>query len=479
MVRQSQRNGGSLGESILKTDRRTDGPTDGSSGNLPAFRAALFEDAGLSRGADGRLLASGVALEEIAREVGTPAFVYNADAIRARFRQLSGALASVSHRVCYAVKANANLAVLRVLRDLGAGADIVSGGELRRVLAAGFDPSTIVFSGVGKTPAELEEAADRGIDQINIESLEELTALEGIASGRTRPVRTGIRVNPSVTVNTHPFISTGTAAAKFGIPADQVVETACRIAGHPHLVLTGLAMHLGSQLLDVEPYRTGVQRLADILAAVRAHGVTTIESVDVGGGLGIRYHDEEPLGPARLAEALLPVLGQLGVSLHLEPGRYLVGAAGVLLTSVLYRKHSGGKDFVVVDAGMSDLVRPSHYMAYHDIVVTHDRNRAQRQVDVVGPICESGDFLALERVIPEVEQGDTLAVLGAGAYGFVMGSHYNARPRPVEVLVDEGRWGVVRRRETYEDLVAGECVDPLTIDNCHPEPKADPSLRPG
>jgi diaminopimelate decarboxylase len=312
--------------------------------------------------------------------------------------------------------------------------------------------------------AELEEAADRGIDQINIESLEELTALERIASSRTRPVRTGIRVNPSVTVNTHPFISTGTAAAKFGIPADQVVETARRIAAHPHLVLTGIAMHLGSQLLDVEPYRAGVQRLADILAAVRAHRVMTIESVDIGGGLGIRYHDEEPPGPDRLAEALLPVLGPLGVSLHLEPGRYLVGAAGVLLTNVLYRKHSGGKDFVVVDAGMSDLVRPSHYMAYHDIVVTHDRNRAQRQVDVVGPICESGDFLALERGIPEVEQGDTLAVLGAGAYGFVMGSHYNARPRPVEVLVDQGRWGIARRRERYEDLVMGEIVDPLAID---------------
>ena len=283
--------------------------------------------------------------------------------------------------------------------------------------------------------------APAGIDQINIESLEELGALEAIAARRGRPVRTGIRVNPSVTVETHPFISTGTAAAKFGIPADQVVETARRISKHPRLVLTGIAMHLGSQLLDVEPYRTGVQRLADILGAIRAEGITTIESVDIGGGLGIRYRDERPLGPSRLAEVILPVLGPLGVTLHLEPGRYLVGAAGLLLTTVLYRKHSGGKDFVVVDAGMSDLVRPSHYMAYHDIVVTHDRNREHRQVDVVGPICESGDFLALERDLPGVDQGDTLAVLGAGAYGFVMGSHYNARPRPAEVLVDEGKLG--------------------------------------
>lgn len=425
------------------------------------FRPALFEDAGLSRDADGRLLASAVPLDDIAAQVGTPAFVYNADAIRARFEDLSRALAGIPHRVCYAVKANANLAVLRVLRDLGAGADIVSGGELRRVLAAGFDPAMIVFSGVGKTPDELREACERGIGQINIESLEELTALEAIATSRADRVRVGIRVNPSVTVNTHPFISTGTAAAKFGIPADQVVETAGRIAGHPKLVLSGIAMHLGSQLLDAEPYRAGAQRLADVVGAIRGLGISTIESVDVGGGLGIRYRDERPLGPSRLAEAILPVIGPLGVSLHLEPGRFLVGAAGLLLATVLYRKHAGGKDFVVIDAGMSDLVRPSHYMAYHDIVVTREQGRRLRQVDVVGPICESGDFLALERDIPEVEQGDTLAVLGAGAYGFVMGSHYNARPRPAEVLVDGGRWGVARKRESYEDLVAGEAVTPI------------------
>ena len=425
------------------------------------FRAALFEDAGLSRDEGGRLLASRVPLDDIARDVGTPTFVYNADAIRARFRELSGALAGVPHRICYAVKANANLAVLRVLRDLGAGADIVSGGELRRVLAAGFDPRTVVFSGVGKTPDELREACEHGIDQINIESLEELAAIEALAATLSRPVRVGIRVNPSVTVNTHPFISTGTAAAKFGIPADQVVETAKRISGHPKLVLTGIAMHLGSQLLDVEPYRAGAERLADILRAIRGLGVSTVESVDVGGGLGIRYRDERPLGPSRLAEAICPVLAPLGVSLHLEPGRYLVGAAGLLLATVLYRKHSGGKDFVIVDAGMSDLVRPSHYMAYHDIVVTREQGRPLRQVDVVGPICESGDFLALERDIPGVEQGDTIAVLGAGAYGFVMGSHYNARPRPAEVLVDGAGWGVARKRERYEDLVAGEQVDPI------------------
>lgn len=459
-MRPAQRDGGRLGEGIL-TDGRPGGPTGGD----PLFRAGLFADAGLVRDAQGVLLASGVSLDDIAREVGTPAFVYHADAIRSRFRELESALAEAPHRVCYAVKANSNLAVLRVLRDLGAGADIVSAGELRRAVKAGFDPGTIVFSGVGKTPAELVEACDAGIGQINIESLEELAVLEGIAAGRSVAVRVGIRVNPSVTVNTHPFISTGTAAAKFGIPADQVVETAARISAHPRLRLTGVAMHLGSQLLDVEPYRAGAARLADLVRRIRGLGVTTLESVDVGGGLGIRYRDESPLGPEAFAAAILPVLIPLGLAVHLEPGRFLVGAAGLLLTTVLYRKHSGGKDFVIVDAGMSDLVRPSHYMAYHDIVVTRERGRAEQRVDVVGPICESGDFLALERDLPGVEAGDTLAVLGAGAYGFVMGSQYNARPRPAEVLVDRGRWGVARRRETYADLVAGESVQPLPMDD--------------
>ena len=402
-----------------------------------------------------------MAAEEIAARVGTPVFVYNAESIRRKYQTLGRAFAGHPHRIHYAVKANGNLAVLGVLRDQGAGCDIVSLGELERALAAGFDPGLIVFSGVGKTRDELTRAAEAGIGQINVESLEELAALETIAAGRDRPVRTGIRINPSVTVDTHPFISTGTAAAKFGIPADQALETARRIAASPHLRLTGLAMHLGSQLLDPAPYFAGARRLAGLVEEIRHAGISTLESLDVGGGLGIRYHLERPLEPSQLAAAILPILGRLGLALHFEPGRYLVGNAGVLLTTVLYRKHAGGKDFAVVDAGMSDLVRPSHYMAYHDIVVATLPDRPVRRVDVVGPICESGDFLALERDLPDPRQHEVLAVLGAGAYGFVMGSTYNARPRPAEVLVDRGKWGVARQRETVSSLMAGETVDPI------------------
>ena len=439
-------------------DRRTGGQAD-SGGR----EAALFADAGLTRRAEGALLVAGVPVEEIARRAGTPAYVYNAEAIRSAYASLRAALdglAPLESRIHYAVKANGALAVLRVLRDLGAGCDIVSQGELRRALAAGFPPERIVFSGVGKTAGELREACAAGIGQINVESLEELDALGRIAAeGPGRRVATGIRVNPDVTVDTHPYITTGTAAAKFGIPADLVVETARRIAAHPHLRLTGIAMHVGSQLLDAAPYRKGAARLAELVAAIRGAGITTLRTLDLGGGFGIRYSDETPLAPAELVAAIRPVVAPLGLTLHLEPGRYLVGSAGILLATVLYRKHSGGTHFVVVDAGMNDLVRPSHYRAHHEIVVACERGRPARPVDVVGPICETGDFLALGRALPEVEPGEVVAILGAGAYGFVMGSTYNARPRPPEVMVDGGQWAVVRPRESLDDLLRGEVTD--------------------
>lgn len=426
------------------------------------MRELLFADAGLDRGPDGELRFGGVPAGEIARSVGTPAYAYNAEAIRRRYAELTEALAPLPHQIQYAVKANGCLAVLRVLRDLGAGCDIVSVGELRRALAAGYTPERIVFSGVGKTPAELAESCAAGIGQINIESLEEVEALAHAAASGGRRIRAGIRVNPDVTVDTHPFITTGTAAAKFGIPADQVVETARRIAAHPQMELAGIAMHIGSQLLEPGPYVKGARTLADLIGAIRGAGIQTLRSIDLGGGLGIRYNDESPLEPGALAEAIRPVVAPLGLSLHLEPGRYLVGSAGILLATVLYRKHAGGKEFVVVDAGMNDLVRPSHYNAHHEVVVVSDRGRAVQPVDVVGPICESGDFLALQRPLPAVDRGEVLAILGVGAYGFVMSSTYNARPRAPEVLVDTGRWAVARPRETHEDLLRGErpeCLD--------------------
>ncbi|MGQ0703469.1 MAG: diaminopimelate decarboxylase [Gemmatimonadales bacterium] len=408
----------------------------------------------MTRGPDGGLRLAEVPLAELAREAGTPAYVYNAEAIRRRFAELDRALVSFPHRIDYAVKANACGGVLAVLRDLGAGSDIVSVGELRRVQAAGFAPDRIVFSGVGKRPDELAAAVHAGIGQINLESLEELEVLAREAAGYDGPpVRVGIRVNPDVTVDTHPYTRTAMAAAKFGIPADQVLDIAHRVRHYPRLVLVGLAMHVGSQVLAPTPFVQGAVGLAELLGALRAVGITTIDSLDLGGGLGIRYHAEPPLDPGRLAAALAPVVGGLGVTIRIEPGRYLVGGAGLLLTTVLYRKHAGGTDFVVVDAGMNDLERPSRYQAYHEIVAVDDRGRPERMVDVVGPICESGDFLALGRMLPEVARGDVLAILGAGAYGFVMSSNYNDRPRPPEIMVDGGRWWVARRRETVEDLL--------------------------
>jgi diaminopimelate decarboxylase len=419
----------------------------------------LFRDAGLER--QGRVLRlGGVSLVEIAERAGTPVFVYNADAIRARYRSLDAAMADLPHRICYAVKANSNLAVLRVLRELGAGADIVSAGELKRVLAAGFSPERIVFSGVGKTEDELLTAVRAHIGHLNVESREELELLARIAERERATVRVGIRVNPDVTTDTHPYISTGKSGIKFGVPTDQVLPAAEYIQRHARLELTTIAMHLGSQIMDTEPFLQGISRLTDLVAKLRLHGVSTLQVLDLGGGLGIRYSEERSLEPERFAAAVVPPLQSAGLTVYLEPGRFLVGSAGVLLTRVLYRKHSGGKEFVVVDAGMNDLVRPSHYHAYHEIVELEERNRPAGRADIVGPVCETGDFLALDRMIPGLHAGDGLAVLGAGAYGFAMASNYNSRPRAAEVMVDHGRWWVSREREELDQLFSGEKMSP-------------------
>lgn len=427
-----------MGESVLSLERQ----------------AALFDDAGLSRSQEGELRLEGVSLQHIAREAGTPAYVYNSATIGRRFGELTSALSGLAHRIDYAVKANSCRAVLEVLQQLGAGCDIVSVGELRRVLAAGFSADRVVFSGVGKRPDELEAAIGARIGQINLESIEELDALASVA-GRIggAPARVGIRVNPDVTVETHPYTRTAMAAAKFGIPADQVVEVACRIRQYRQLSLVGLAMHVGSQVLDPSPFVQGAKRLTELFGTLRAQGIDSIDSMDLGGGLGIRYNAETPLAPARLVDAIRPVVAPLGITIRIEPGRFLVGSGGVLLATVLYRKHAGGTDFVVVDTGMNDLERPSRYQAHHEIVTVREPGRPERLVDIVGPICESGDFLALGRMLPAVEPGEVLAILGAGAYGFVMSSNYNERPRPPEIMVDKDRWRVVRARETIEDLL--------------------------
>ncbi len=401
-------------------------------------------------------------LRAIAERVGTPAYVYSANLIRAQYHALHDALQSVPHRICYSVKANGNIGVLKVLKALGAGADIVSVGELRRALAAGFEPGAVVFSGVGKSAAELEEAIRVGVGYLNVESPAELDGVIAVAHRLKQRASLGIRVNPDVATETHPYTRTGEKTAKFGVPFDEVVSVAQRIAAEPRFTLRGLAMHLGSQITDVEPYHRGTVKLLELVTALRASGIATIDALDVGGGLAVRYHNEKAPTPAAFAAAVAPPIAQAGLGLMCEPGRYLVANAGVLLTKVLYRKHAGGKEFVVVDAGMTDFVRPSHYNAHHDVVPLQDANRPEELVSVVGPICESGDFLALDRKLPATAAGEYLAVLGTGAYGFVMSSTYNQRPRPPEVLVEGDRYYVARQRETLDDLLRGEVLEPTT-----------------
>ncbi|NNG15315.1 MAG: diaminopimelate decarboxylase [Gemmatimonadales bacterium] len=407
---------------------------------------------------------SGVRLSHIAEAVGTPTYVYHAEVIREQYHRLSAAFAGVSHRICYAVKANSSLAILRLFQELGAGADLVSAGEMHRALAAGFAPEQLVFSGVGKTATELRQAIETGVGQINVESQEELTRLGDIAQELDRPVSLGLRVNPDIPTATHPYIATGDSSAKFGIPMEQAALAGSYIQRHPKLTLSSLAMHLGSQLVEVEPYVRGVRSLLEINDALRRSGIDTVNVVDVGGGFGIPYDgvSEGGIDIDAVGEAVCELLRPTALEVVIEPGRFLVGNAGVLLTEVQYRKHAGGKTFLVLDCGMNDLLRPALYRAYHHVMELETQGRPEEDVDVVGPACETGDYLALGRRMPAVEAGERLAVLGAGAYGFVMSSNYNSRPRAAEVLVDGGRFGVARQRETVADLLRGETPDPVS-----------------
>jgi diaminopimelate decarboxylase len=399
------------------------------------------------------------ALERIATSVGTPVYVYHADAIRRRYAELTGALSGFSHRIHYSVKANSNLAVLRLLRELGAGVDIVSGGELVRALRAGFAPRDIVFSGVGKTRLELTAAVREGVGLINVESLDELKLLTEVATELGAVADLGIRVNPDVTTKTHPYTQTGERGMKFGVPLDEVVQLARLAEAKDCLSVRSIGMHIGSQITDAEHFREGAQKLADLVDELRAAGVKGIRSVDVGGGIGIRYTNEHPLEAEEFAAAIRPLADDTGLEVMLEPGRFLVGNAGYVLTRCVHRKRSGSRNFVVVDAGMNDFLRPSLYGAVHEICVVQGSeppDSSGRTYDVVGPICETGDFLGFQRELPEVSRGALLAVCGAGAYGFAMSSSYNSRPRPPEVLVDGDHWAIIRDRETVDDLMRGE-----------------------
>jgi diaminopimelate decarboxylase len=409
---------------------------------------------------DGAFHCEEVPAETIAISAGTPTFVYSAAAIRDRYRALAGALDGAAARIHYTLKANSCRGILSLLRELGSGVDIVSGGELARALRAGFSGADIVCGGVGKTAVELREAIQAGVKLINVESLAELELLAGLARDLGAVVPVGIRVNPEVNVpNKHHYIATGEKGHKFGVPHGEALAVARAALGMPSVKLVGLDMHVGSQLATLEPYRNGVERLAALIRECRAAGAP-IRYLDVGGGLPVAYEegDPEPDLPG-FGAIMRQAVRDLGVELIVEPGRFFVGASGVMLSRVLYRKVSGGKQYVIVDAGMNDLLRPSHYDAYHKIDAVRPSGRTVT-ADVVGPVCETGDFLALDRTMQDVQPGDLIAVHGAGAYGYVMSSNYNARPRAAEVMVEGHRFAVVTARESYEDLMRLELDDP-------------------
>src|SRR5262245_25133283 len=400
-----------------------------------------------------------VPLAKIAQDVGTPCYVYSRRMLVDGYRGLDQAFAGLSHLICYAMKANSNLAILRVFIDEGGGLDIVSGGELFRALRAGAAPQRIVFAGVGKSAEEIETALQADILLFNVESPQELAALQAVAAKLGKCARVAVRVNPDVDPKTHPYISTGLRQSKFGVPIQEAMDLYRRMRELHHIDPVGVHAHIGSQITQVAPFEESLAKLVPLVNRLRQDGFN-IQYLDIGGGIGIRYKDEGPPAPAEYANTLRPLLGTLACTVLMEPGRFLVGNAGSLVTRLLYDKANQDKKFLVVDGGMNDLIRPSLYDAYHTIVPVVQRANGHPEVtlDVVGPICESGDFLARDRTLPACQPGDLLAVLSAGAYGFAMASNYNARPRVPEVLVNGDRFAVVRARETYEDRIRGEII---------------------
>jgi diaminopimelate decarboxylase len=406
-----------------------------------------------------------IPLADLAERFGTPLYVYSASAISERMRAFERSFRKVPHTVCYSVKANSNLSILRLLAKMGCGFDVVSGGELERVLRVSRSASKkVVFSGVGKTPDEMLAALSAGVLLFNVESESELWSLAECAARAKKKARTALRVNPDVPAKTHPYISTGLHQHKFGIPIEEARRLYARASEMQSLELAGVSVHIGSQITDVKPFAATMERVAELTRALRADG-HEIKYVDAGGGLGIAYEDHNLPDfveyVASYADALLRPLRDLKVHLLLEPGRCIVGPAGILLTRLLYKKTNGKKIFLVVDAAMNDLLRPSLYHAYHEIVPIRAPDKSSEQgeretVDVVGPICETGDFFARDRELPIMQEGDLLALLDTGAYGMVLASNYNTRPRPAEVLVDGQSVKVIRRRETVADLIRGE-----------------------
>jgi len=411
--------------------------------------------AGAFESQKGILHCESCSLKQLAKEVGTPLYVYSRSALVENFKQFDSAFADTPHLVCFAVKANSNLSLLKLFRDLGAGYDIVSGGELFRVRQVGVDPQKVVFSGVGKKNAEIDYALNSNILLFNVESKAELDAIEARGKVLNIEARVSFRVNPDIDPETHPHISTGLQRHKFGVSMDEALPLYQEAVSLSQVEPVGISCHIGSQVTSLKPFIEATQRMLKLVDELTASGIR-LQYIDLGGGLGIRYNDEAPPTVVEYAAALSALLAGRSETLILEPGRILSANAAVLLTEVLYLKQSQGRQFVVVDAGMNDLIRPGLYGAYHEIVPVETSEREDFVADIVGPVCETTDYLARERTLPQVQRGEILAVRDAGAYGFTLASNYNSRPRAAEVLVDSQSYQIVRKRESYEDLVRGE-----------------------
>jgi diaminopimelate decarboxylase len=414
---------------------------------------------------NGELCCEDVRIKDIAAQVGTPFYLYSTATLKRHFTAFESGFEGMAHQTCFAVKACSNIAILNLFATLGGGADIVSGGELFRALQAEVEPQKIIYSGVGKTGKELREALQAGILMFNVESPQELDRLQAVAAEMNTIARIAFRINPDVDPKTHAYISTGLAKNKFGVPVAEALQEYLRAKVMPNIKIVGVSCHIGSQLTQIEPFIEALRKVKAFIAQLEQEDIQ-IKYVDMGGGIGIPYDDEQPPHPTDYAAAVRAELTGMKVTLILEPGRVLVGNAGILVTEVQYTKvNSGGeqeKRFIIVDAAMNDLARPSLYGAHHEILPVHAPAAKERQrADVVGPICESGDFLAKDRIMPEVQPGELLAVMSSGAYGFSMSSTYNSRPRAAEVIVSGGSFQVIRQRECYADLVRGEAVSAL------------------
>ncbi len=421
---------------------------------------------------NGEMVCEKVSLTRVAQEAGTPCYVYSFKTLVEHLQKLQRALRELDPLICFSMKSNSNLTLCKALVDCGAGLDIVSGGELYRALKIGTDPQKIVFAGVGKSDEEIKEALHRRILFFNVESIPELERINQIAAQERRRPNIALRVNPNVESSTHHYIKTGVGTSKFGLDFETAVKLFKEKRKYPSVRLVGIHVHIGSQITESRPFVQALRKTVDLIEELKRHG-HWIGWLNIGGGLGIIYQRETPLTPRQFADAVVPILKGKGLRIILEPGRFISGNAGILLTRVQYIKETPAKQFVIVDASMGDLIRPSLYGAYHKIVPVIKRatdpstalragdRRRTTAVDVVGPICESGDFLGKDRELPGLQQGDLLAVMSAGAYGFTMASNYNSRPRPAEVMVKGNRFAVIRQRETYADLIRGENIPPF------------------